>query len=350
MTATSPISSPSFGSYQLSGSVFQCIDAHTCGNPVRVVVHGGPALVGQNMSEKRQHFLKEYDWIRKGLMFEPRGHDMMSGSILYPPHDPNNDVAVLFIETSGCLPMCGHGTIGTITVAIEAGLITPKVPGKVRMEAPAGLVLIDYTTQGKKVTSVKLTNVPSYVAGENIQVDCPDLGMITVDVCYGGNFYAIVEVQENFKGVEHYTADQLIAWSRVLRERINASNTFVHPLDPTINKCSHLLWTGKVLDKKNTARNAVFYGDKAIDRSPCGTGTSARLAHWHAKGKLQQGVPFLHESIIGSVFVGKVEQITQVGDYPAIVPSIQGWAKIFGFNTICIDPKDDPYSGGFQVV
>jgi 4-hydroxyproline epimerase len=218
------------------------------------------------------------------------------------------------------------------------------------MEAPAGLVLIDYTTEGKKVTSVKLTNVPSYVAGENIQVDCPDLGMITVDVCYGGNFYAIVEVQENFKGVEHYTADQLIAWSRVLRERINASNTFVHPLDPTINKCSHLLWTGKVLDKKNTARNAVFYGDKAIDRSPCGTGTSARLAHWHAKGKLQQGVPFLHESIIGSVFVGKVEQITQVGDYPAIVPSIQGWAKIFGFNTICIDPKDDPYSGGFQVV
>ena len=126
MTATNPITVNHFGTYELGGSVFQCIDAHTCGNPVRVVVNGGPALEGNTMSEKRQHFLREFDWIRKGLMFEPRGHDMMSGSILYPPHDPENDVAVLFIETSGCLPMCGHGTIGTITVAIEAGLIQPR--------------------------------------------------------------------------------------------------------------------------------------------------------------------------------------------------------------------------------
>ena len=261
MAAVKPIISESFGSYQLSGSIFKCIDAHTCGNPVRVVVSGGPALEGNTMSEKRQHFLKEYDWIRKGLMFEPRGHDMMSGSILYPPHDPANDVAVLFIETSGCLPMCGHGTIGTITVAIEAGLIQPKVPGKIRMEAPAGLVLIDYTMEGKKVSSVKLTNVPSFSAAENLKIQCPDLGELNIDVCYGGNYYAIVEVQENFKGIENYTAGQLIAWSGELRKRINAAHTFEHPLDPTINSCSHILWTGKVLDEKNTARNAVFYGD-----------------------------------------------------------------------------------------
>ena len=126
--------------------IFNCIDAHTCGNPVRLVKEGGPLLQGNNMSEMRQHFLKEYDWIRTGLMFEPRGHDMMSGSILYPPHDPQNDIAVLFIETSGCLPMCGHGTIGTITIAIEEGLIQPKNPGTVRMEAPAGLVMIEYKT------------------------------------------------------------------------------------------------------------------------------------------------------------------------------------------------------------
>jgi 4-hydroxyproline epimerase len=314
------------------------------------VVNGGPALDGNTMSEKRQHFLKEFDWIRKGLMFEPRGHDMMSRSILYPPHDPENDMAVLFIETSGCLPMCGHGTIGTITVAIEAGLIQPKIPGKIRMEAPAGLVQIEYTMQGKKVSSVKLTNVASFMAAENIQVECPDLGMLSVDVCYGGNYYAIVEVQENFKGIENYTAGQLIAWSGVLRKRINESNKFVHPIDPTINGCSHILWTGKVLDAKNTARNAVFYGDKAIDRSPCGTGTSARLAHWHAKGKLKQGVPFLHESIIGSVFTGKVESTTTIGDKQAIIPSIEGWAKIYGFNTISIDKQDDPYAAGFQVV
>jgi 4-hydroxyproline epimerase len=246
--------------------------------------------------------------------------------------------------------MCGHGTIGTITVAIEAGLIQPKVPGKIRMEAPAGLVQIEYTMKDKKVSSVKLTNVASFMAAENIQVECPDLGMLTIDVCYGGNYYAIVEVQENFKGIENYTAGQLIAWSSELRKRINESNKFVHPLDPTINGCSHILWTGKVLDEKNTARNAVFYGDKAIDRSPCGTGTSARLAHWHAKGKLKQGVPFLHESIIGSVFTGKVESTTTIGDKQAIIPSIEGWAKIYGFNTISIDSADDPYAAGFQVV
>ena len=350
MATTNPINTPGFGNYQLRGSIFECIDAHTCGNPVRVVVNGGPALEGNNMSEKRQHFLREYDWIREGLMFEPRGHDMMSGSILYPPHDPENDVAVLFIETSGCLPMCGHGTIGTITVAIEAGLIQPKVSGKVRMEAPAGLVNIDYTMEGDKVKSVKITNVASYLAAENLQVECPDLGLLNIDVCYGGNYYAIVEVQDHFKGIEHYTAGQLIAWSGELRKRINHAHSFVHPLDPTINGCSHILWTGKVLDESNTARNAVFYGDKAIDRSPCGTGTSARLAHWFAKGKLKQGEPFKHESIIGSVFIGKVEQVTELGGHQAIIPSIEGWAKIYGFNTISIHPKDDPYAKGFQVV
>ena len=194
---------------------FFCIDAHTCGNPVRLVAGGGPNLQGHNMSEKRQHFLKEFDWIRKGLMFEPRGHDMMSGSILYPPHNPENDVAVLFIETSGCLPMCGHGTIGTITIAIEEGLISPKTPGIVRMEAPAGLVLISYNQAGNKVKSVKLVNVPAYLAAENLEVECPDLGSIKVDVSYGGNFYAIVDPQANFTGLENYTADQLISWSRV---------------------------------------------------------------------------------------------------------------------------------------
>src|ERR1700760_2886392 len=250
---------------------FFCIDAHTCGNPVRLVAGGGPVLEGKNMSEKRQHFLKEYDWIRKGLMFEPRGHDMMSGSILYPPHDPANDVGVLFIETSGCLPMCGHGTIGTITMAVEEGLITPKVPGVIRMEAPAGLVMINYKQEGKKVTSVKLTNIASYLAPENmnLEIECPDLGMLTFDVSYGGNYYAIVDPQENFTGLENYSADQLISWSRVIRKRINEKYEFVHPQNPTINTCTHIQWTGKTLTPEASGRNAVFYGDKAIDRSPC---------------------------------------------------------------------------------
>ncbi len=332
---------------------FHCIDAHTCGNPVRLVKKGGPVLEGTNMSEKRQHFLKEYDWIRTGLMFEPRGHDMMSGSILYPPHDPSNDIAVLFIETSGCLPMCGHGTIGTITIAIEEGLIMPKTPGIVKMETPAGLVITEYVMNSglnSVVKSVKLTNVPSFLYSSELTVDCPELGELVIDVSYGGNFYAIVDVQKNFKGLEHYSADKLISWARELRKNINKKYEFVHPEDPTINRCSHILWTGAVIDKTSTARNAVFYGDKAIDRSPCGTGTSARMAQWYAKGKLKKGDEFIHESIIGSKFIGRIEEELTVDGKPAIRPSIEGWAKIYGYNTITIDKEDDPYAYGFQVI
>jgi len=335
--------------------VFHCIDAHTCGNPVRLVNEGGPELVGADMSEKRQHFLREFDWVRTGLMFEPRGHDMMSGSILYPPHDPANDTAVLFIETSGCLPMCGHGTIGTITIGIEEGLIKPKRPGEVRLETPAGLVMIKYMVEDEadrkpRVRSVRLTNVPSFLHSTELTAICPELGELVIDVAYGGNFYAIVDLQRNFSGLEHYSADKLIAWARELRRDINSKYDFVHPENPTISGCSHILWTGAVLDPESTARNAVFYGEKAIDRSPCGTGTSARMAQWHAKGQLKMGDTFVHESIIGSKFIGRIEEETRVGGIPAIRPSVEGWARIYGYNTIWIDTDDDPYAHGFQVI
>lgn len=333
----------------MSKSIFKCIDGHTCGNPVRVVVEGGPELHGESMSEKRQHFLSEFDWIRKGLMFEPRGHDMMSGSILYPPSDPKNDMGVLFIETSGCLPMCGHGTIGTVTIAIEEGLIDPKIPGKLRLETPAGLVLIDYSQNGDKVTSVRLTNVKSFLAAENLEVDCPDLGVLLVDVSYGGNFYAIIDQQENFTGIQDHSAEELIRWSRIIREQINERYEFVHPENTTINGLSHILWSGEVIDETASARNAVFYGDKAIDRSPCGTGTSARMAQWYAQGDLKLGQEFVHESIIGSKFIGRVEQEVDFDGVPAIVPSIEGWAFVHGYNTIVID-NEDPYANGFQVI
>ncbi len=330
---------------------FFCVDAHTCGNPVRVVTGGGPNLVGDTMSEKRQHFLKEYDWIRKGLMFEPRGHDMMSGSILFPPHHPENDFAILFIETSGCLPMCGHGTIGTITIAIEEGLVTPKTPGRIRMEAPAGLVEIEYQQTGKKVDWVKLINVKSYLAAENLKVELDKLGEITFDVSYGGNYYAIVDPQKNFSGVQNFTASEIVSFSQEAREKINKkySNQFIHPENETIRDVSHMLWTGEPLDPTSSGRNAVFYGDKAIDRSPCGTGTSARLAQLYSKGKLKLNEPFVHESFIGSKFIGRVEEETTLDGKQAIIPSIQGWAKVYGYNTIIID-DDDPYAYGFQVI
>ncbi|MEB3799564.1 4-hydroxyproline epimerase [Flavobacterium columnare] len=330
---------------------FFCVDAHTCGNPVRVVAGGGPDLKGANMSEKRQHFLKEYDWIRKGLMFEPRGHDMMSGSILYPPVDPEDDFGILFIETSGCLPMCGHGTIGTITIAVEEGLVTPKIPGKIRMEAPAGLVQIEYKQIGKKVEWVRLTNVKSYLAAQDLTIECPELGEILFDVAYGGNYYAIVDPQKNFSGIQNFTASKIIQYSQVVRARINEKylNRFIHPENDTIKDVSHLLWTGTPIDPSSSGRNAVFYGDKAIDRSPCGTGTSARMAQLHAKGILKKDEEFIHESFIGSKFIGRVVEETNIGSIPAIVPSIQGWAKVYGYNNIIID-DDDPYAHGFQVI
>ena len=307
-------------------------------------------MKGETMGEKRLHFMKEFDWIRQGLMFEPRGHDMMSGSILYPPSDPANDVGVLFIETSGCLPMCGHGTIGTITMAIENGLIIPRTEGKVRMETPAGLVPVEYKMMGKKVSSVKLYNVPSFLAVEGLEIDSPHLGRIVLDVSYGGNFYAIIDPQENFNDMSDFTAAQLIEMSSSVRELVNKKATLEHPFNPAINGCSHVMWTGKPIKPDSTARNAVFYGDKAIDRSPCGTGTSARMAQWNAKGKLKKGDVFVHESIIGSQFVGKVEEETKIGSIKGIVPSIEGWAKLYGRNEITIDTEDDPMALGFQVI
>ncbi|MEM9648396.1 MAG: 4-hydroxyproline epimerase [Bacteroidota bacterium] len=335
----------------MARKTFFCVDAHTCGNPVRVVAGGGPALIGNNMSEKRQHFLKEFDWIRKGLMFEPRGHDMMSGSILFPPHDPKNDVAILFIETSGCLPMCGHGTIGTVTIAIEEGLISPKVPGKIRMETPAGLVEIEYKQTDKKVEWVRLTNVKSYLAAEGLSVECPELGEIVFDVAYGGNYYAIVDPQTNFSGVQDFTASKIIQFSQVVRNRINEKypNIFVHPENETIRDVSHMLWTGDTLDPSSSGRNAVFYGDKAIDRSPCGTGTSARMAQLHAKGKLEIGEQYVHESFIGSKFIGQIQEETTLLDKRAIIPSIQGWAQVTAYNYLIIYDYD-PYAHVFQVI
>lgn len=282
-------------------------------------------------------------------MFEPRGHDMMSGSMLYPPADPQNDIGVLYIETSGCLPMCGHGTIGTVTIAIEEGLVVPKVPGKLRLETPAGLVLIDYKQTGAKVESVKLTNVRSFLYKEDLCVDCPDLGEIHVDVAYGGNFYGIIDPQENFEDIRSFSASQLIHYGKLIRRLLNEKYEFVHPEDPNIYGLTHIQWTGEPTQPDSSGRNAVLVGENALDRSPCGTGTSARMAQWYAKGKLRPGEAFVHESYIGSRFVGKIEDTATVAGKPAIIPSVEGWARITGYNTIFID-DNDPYKEGFQVI
>ncbi|MGX1588010.1 4-hydroxyproline epimerase [Brevundimonas diminuta] len=329
--------------------VFFCIDGHTAGNPVRLVAGGAPLLSGASMAERRLDFLSRYDWIRTSLCFEPRGHDMMSGGFLYPPTLPDADAGILFIETSGCLPMCGHGTIGMITFGIEHGLIRPRTPGRLKVEVPAGVLDIAYETEGDRVTSVRIRNVPAYLAAEGIEIEVPGLGPLSVDVSYGGNYYAIVEPQGAYTGLDDLGASRIIELSGLVRERVRAAFHPVHPDEPSINGVSHVLWADRPKGQGADGRNAVFYGDKAIDRSPCGTGTSARLAHLHAKGRLKVGDAFVHESYIGSRFIGRVEAETTVGDHKAIVPSIEGSAIATGFNTIWVDRRD-PFWAGFQVV
>jgi 4-hydroxyproline epimerase len=324
---------------------FSCIDGHTCGNPVRLVIGGGPFLAGATMSEKRQDFIARFDWVRRSLMFEPRGHDVMSGAILYPPLREDCDVAILYIEVTGCLPMCGHGTIGSVTFALEHGLVTPREEGVVALDAPAGKVTASFERNGAHVDSVRLFNVPSYLAMPEVSVSVDGLGELVVDIAYGGNFYAIVDPQKNFAGLEAVSADWLLRWSPIVRRRVNEVTSVVHPTDPTIRGVSHVQWTGASRDPKAHGRNAVFYGDKAIDRSPCGTGTSARMAQLAAKGRLNVGEAFVHESVIGTLFDGRVEAAAQVGNYPAIVPSVAGWARMTGLNTIFVDPRDPLWAG-----
>jgi len=327
---------------------FFCIDAHTCGNPVRVVTGGGPPLQGASMSEKRQDFIRRHDWIRRALMFEPRGHDMMSGSILYPPLNESSDMAVLFIETSGCLPMCGHGAIGTVTAALEQGQVTPRIPGQLTFDAPAGTIRVEYAMEGDYVEHVRLFNIASYLAQPEVRIDCPGFGELVIDIAYGGNYYAILDPQKNYAGLEDISAADVMRYSPLIRDRLNQAVDCVHPEDPTVCGVSHVLWAGKPTRSDSHARNAVFYGEKAIDRSPCGTGTSARMAQWAARGKLNVGDEFIHESIIGSQFIGRVEGRAKVGGFDAIRPSIQGWAKVTGLNTIFVDDRD-PYVHGFTV-
>ena len=328
---------------------FLCIDGHTAGNPVRLVAGGAPLLRGSNMGERRQDFLARFDWIRTGLCFEPRGHDMMSGGFLYPPTRDDNDCGILFIETSGCLPMCGHGTIGMVTFGLEHGLINPATPGKLRVEVPAGILDINYSEEGGRVRSVRIRNVPAYLAAVGLRIDVPGFGPLRIDVAYGGNFYAIIEPQGAYTGLDDLGASRIVELSRAVRTLVREIYEPVHPLDERIRGVTHVLWADRPKVEGAVGRNAVFYGERAIDRSPCGTGTSARMAHLVAKGELQVGDQFVHESYIGSRFIGRVEEAARIGEVEGIIPSIEGSAVATGFNTIWID-REDPFWAGFSVV
>lgn len=316
--------------------------------PVRLVVAGAPPLKGGNQSERRRHFVRDYDWIRQALMLEPRGHDVMSGALLYPPTSDEFDMGLIYIETSGCLPMCGHGTIGSVTFALEQGHVTPRREGEVRIETPAGAVNARYQRDGDRVYSVTLTNVPSFLFARDVEIELPPLGRLVLDIAYGGNFYPIVEPQDNFDDCGDYPAAALLEMGRRLQQVVNQRIEVVHPGDPSIRGVNHCMWTGKPLHDGSHGRSVVVAGERLVDRSPCGTGTSARIAQRVARGWLDIGEPFVHESVIGSRFTGCATASTRVGDLPAIVPSITGSAWMTGFNTIFVD-DGHPFPKGFMV-
>lgn len=327
-----------------------CIDAHTCGNPVRVVTGGAPLLPHVPMAEKREIFVRDHDHVRSALMFEPRGHDVMSGVIPYPSTRADCDIGFLYIEVSGCLPMCGHGTIGAVTAVVEEGLVVPRVPGHLAIEAPAGRIEIQYATDVTTglVDSVRLFNMASYLHAEDFTLDIPGIGPLKMDLAYGGNYYVIIEPQARWSGLDSMSPRQITELSPLIRQAAQQAIAPVHPEDHRIRGVSHVMWCDQPRSPNADARNAVFYGDNAIDRSPCGTGSSARMAQLAAKGRLEVGGLFRHESIIGTIFDCRIESQTRVGNYAAFLPSISGWARVIGHNTIFVDSRD-PLALGFQL-
>jgi 4-hydroxyproline epimerase len=306
-------------------------------------------LPNLSMADRREAFARDHDWARRALMFEPRGHDVMSGVILYPSIREDCDVGFLFIEVSGYLPMCGHGTIGTVTAVLEEGLVVPRSEGRLAIDTPAGRVDVEYLKNGAYVERVRIHNVPSYLHAQEVPIDVPGLGTLTVDLAYGGNYYCIVEPQPNWRGLDGMSAAEIIALSSCVRKAAQDKLAPVHPQDPRIRGVSHVMWCDKARDPRASARNAVFYGEKAIDRSPCGTGSSARMAQLAAKGKLHVGDEFVHESVIGTLFDCRIESATRVANFEAICPSVAGWARVIGHNTIFVDERD-PLAHGFQLL
>lgn len=325
------------------------VESHTEGMPTRVVTSGVGEIPGSTMFERRQYFMKNMDEIRQWLMYEPRGHSAMSGAILQSPTRADADWGVLYIEVSGCLPMCGHGTIGVATVLVEKGLVEVVEPvTTIRLDTPAGLVVVDVEVSDGKAKSVTLTNVPSFTLAIDQSVDVPGYGKITYDMAFGGNFYAIIPIEQINLDFEPANGPKILAAGLAISDAINSQNRPVHPENPEIAICHHIDFISPGSSGKFHWRNAMAIHPGWFDRSPCGTGTSARLAQMVTRGEFTEGDVLLNESWIGSQFQGRVVGRTTVGDIPAIIPTITGRAWVMGESTWTLDPSD-PFPSGFLV-
>ena len=327
---------------------FDAVDSHTEGMPARVIVGGVGEIPGATMMDKRLHFMEHMDDVRRLLMFEPRGHSAMSGAILQPPTREDADWGVIYIEVSGCLPMCGHGTIGVATVLVETRRVEVSEPvTTIRLDTPAGLVVADVAVSDGKATSVTIRNVPSFSYGLDLSVEVPDIGRVSYDMAFGGNFYAMVD--SSTLGVEFSrdNGDEILRRGMKLMAAINEVDAPVHPVDPAIRGCKHVQVIAPGSTEKQS-RHAMVISPGWFDRSPCGTGTSARMAQLHARGLMGVGDEFINESFIGTRFIGRIVEKTEVAGVPAIVPTITGRAWITGIGQYVLS-DDDPFPAGFLV-
>jgi proline racemase len=329
-----------------SGRLIHTVESHTEGMPTRVVVGGVGVMPGATMVDRRRWFLENSDDLRTLLMYEPRGHDSMSGAILQPPTRPDADWGVLFIEVSGCLPMCGHGTIGVATVLVETGMVDVVEPETtIRLDTPAGLVVARVAVAGGRALSVTLTNVPSYVHELEATVEVAGAGRVTYDLAYGGNFYAIVDLERFGLAFERAEKDRILRAGLDLMAAINEQRRPVHPEIPEIAVCHHVQLVASGSTAQHS-RHAMVIHPGWFDRSPCGTGTSARVAQLHARGELALGADFVNESYIGTRFIGRAVEETTVGGRPAVIATITGRAWVSGTAQWQLDP-DDPFPAGF---
>ncbi|MGR6743126.1 proline racemase family protein [Microbacterium sp. F1-18] len=326
--------------------VFHAVDSHTEGMPTRVIVGGVGTLPGATMEERRQRFMAENDGLRRLLMNEPRGHSAMSGAILQPPTRPDADVGVLYIEVSGCLPMCGHGTIGVATVLVETGMVPVVEPvTTIRLDTPAGLVVADVDVVDGHAERVTIRNVPSFVVGLGRTVDVPGFGPVPYDLAFGGNFYAIVRLDDLGLPFDRARKDDLLRAGLAIMAAVDEADDPVHPIDTTIRGCHHVYLEAPGSTARHS-RHAMAIHPGWFDRSPCGTGTSARMAQLHARGELALHTDFVNESYIGTSFTGRLVEQTEVAGIPAVIPTITGRAWVTGTAQYMLDPSD-PFPEGF---
>ncbi|MFH9736198.1 proline racemase family protein [Streptomyces roseolus] len=327
--------------------VYHAVDSHTEGMPTRVVTGGVGVIPGATMAEKRLHFLEHRDSLRTLLMYEPRGHAAMSGAVLQPPTRPDADYGVLFVEVSGLLPMCGHGTIGVATVLVETGMVPVVEPvTTVRLDTPAGLVSAAVRVEDGAARSVTLTNVPAFSVGLDLKAEVPGYGTVTYDLAYGGNFYAFVELDALGLPFDRARKQDLLTAGLAIMDAIDAGDDRpVHPEDPAVAGVKHVYLAAPGSDARRS-RHAMAIHPGWFDRSPCGTGTSARMAQLHARGLLPLDTDFANESFIGTEFTGRLVAETTVAGRPAVVPTVTGRAWITGTAQYFLDPTD-PFPAGF---